>query len=74
MLGGSGRLAVKTLSYLSMPNELTPDQLAERICRRLNLTPVDNAEAISSTVREALTNRFESAVAATKTACLTIAE
>jgi hypothetical protein len=53
---------------------ITPDQLAERICRRLNLSPRDNAEAISLTLRDALVGRFETAVATTKAACLTIAE
>jgi len=57
-----------------MPELLTPERLAERICRRLNLSPTDNAEAISVILREALVGRFEIAVAATKTACLTIAE
>ena len=57
-----------------MPENLTPERLAERICRRLNLSPTDNAEALSAMLREALVGRFETAVAATKTACLTIAE
>ena len=57
-----------------MPETLTPERLAERICRRLNLTPADNAEVLSALLREALVGRFETAVAATKTACLAIAE
>jgi hypothetical protein len=52
----------------------TPDLLADRICRRLNLSPTDNAEVISNILREALVGRFDAAVAATKAACLTIAE
>lgn len=57
-----------------MPEIVTPERLAERICRRLNLLPTDNAEAISGMLREALTGRFETAIAATKAACLAIAE
>ena len=57
-----------------MPETLTPERLAERICRRLNLTPTDNAEVLSALLRDALVGRFDSAVAATKAACLSIAE
>ena len=57
-----------------MPENLTPERLAERICRRLNLSPADNAEVLSAMLREALVSRFEMAVAATKAACLSIAE
>ena len=57
-----------------MPENLTPDQLAERLCRRLNLSPASNAEALSAMLREALVGRFETAVAATKAACLSITE
>ncbi len=49
-------------------------KLTPRICRRLNLCSPDNAEAITATLREALIGRSETAVAATKAACLTIAE
>ena len=57
-----------------MPETLTPERLAERICRRLNLKQTDNAEVLSAMLREALVGRFETAVAATKAACLAIAE
>ncbi|MBI1955903.1 MAG: hypothetical protein HYS38_05870 [Acidobacteria bacterium] len=57
-----------------MPENLTPERLAERVCRRLNLSPADNAEVVSAMLREALAGRFETAVAATKAACLAIAE
>jgi len=57
-----------------MPEILTPERLAERICCRLNLSPASNAEVLSAMLREALVGRFDSAVAATKTACLSIAE
>lgn len=57
-----------------MPDNLTPERLAERICHRLNLSPSSNAEVLSVMLREALVERFESAVAATKAACLMIAE
>lgn len=57
-----------------MREVLTPERLAERICRRLNLSPASNAEVLSAMLREALVGRFEMAVDATKTACLAIAE
>ena len=57
-----------------MPEPLTPERLAERICLRLNLKPADNAEVLSALLRESLVGRFENAVAATKAACLSIAE
>ena len=57
-----------------MPETLTPERLAERICRRLNLKPADNGEALSALLREALVGRFGTAVEATKAACLAIAE
>ena len=57
-----------------MPEKLTPERIAERICRRLNLPAADNAEGITALLREALVGRFETAVAATKAACLAIAE
>lgn len=57
-----------------MPEMLTPERLAERICCRLNLKPADNAEVLSALLREALVGRFDIAIAATKAACLSIAE
>ena len=57
-----------------MLENLTPERLAERICGRLNLAPEDNAEVLSHLLREALVGRFETAVAATKSVCLSIAE
>ena len=57
-----------------MPETLTPERLAERICLRLNLSPASNAEVLSAMLRETLVGRFETAVAATKAACLSIAE
>ena len=57
-----------------MPENLTPERLAERICHRLNLATADNAEVLSGLLREALVGRFDTAVAATKAACLSIAE
>jgi hypothetical protein len=57
-----------------MPENLTPERLAGRICRRLNLSLPTNAEVLSAMLREALVGRFETAVAATKAACLSIAE
>jgi hypothetical protein len=57
-----------------MPENVTPEILAERVCRRLKLPVADNAEGITNLLRDALTGRFDTAVAAAKVACLTIAE
>jgi len=57
-----------------MPEIVTPEKLAERVCHRMNLPVADNAEGITNLLREALVGRFDTAVAAAKIACLTIAE
>lgn len=57
-----------------MPETVTPERLAERICHHLNLPPADHAESIASLIRADLTARFETGVAATKATCLAIAE
>ncbi len=57
-----------------MPQEATPDILAERICRRLELPTADNAEVVAGLLRDALRDVKDAAVANTKAACLVIAE
>jgi len=53
---------------------VTPERLAERICRRLGLPTAENAETLSELLREALSEVREAAVAASKAACLEVAE
>ena len=57
-----------------MPEIISPEILAERVCSRLNLPVSDNAEGITNLLREALDGRFDTAVAAAKIVYLTIAE
>jgi len=57
-----------------MPKTVTPERLAERLCRRLGLPTGGNAEMLSELLREALTEMREAAITATRTACLEIAE
>jgi len=58
----------------SMPDEITPERLATRLCHALRLAPRDHAEALAEILRGALADTRAAAVAATKTACLEIAE
>jgi len=57
-----------------MPKTVTPERLAERICRRLGLPTAGNAEMLSELLREALTEMREAAITAAKMSCLEIAE
>jgi hypothetical protein len=57
-----------------MRKSVTPERLAERICRRLNLTAADNAEGLTELLREALLDVRESAVASARAMCLDVAE
>ena len=57
-----------------MPKTVTPERLAERICRRLGLPAAEHAETLSELLREALTEVRDAAVMATKTVCLEVAE
>ncbi len=57
-----------------MSSVITPEQLSERVCRKLNLPAKDNAEGIAEILRAALNDSREAAIAATKAGCLEIAE
>jgi hypothetical protein len=53
---------------------ITPERLAERICRRLELPKSGDCEMLTELLREALMEVRQAAVAATKAVCLEIAE
>jgi hypothetical protein len=57
-----------------MRKSITPERLAERICRRLDLKAPDNAEGLTELLREALLDVRESAIASARTMCLDVAE
>lgn len=57
-----------------MPSVITPEKLAERVCRALNIAAKGNTESVTEILRAALTDAREQAIAATRTACLEIAE
>ena len=53
---------------------ITPERLAERVCRELNIPVKDNAENFGEILRTALIETRELAIDAAKAACLQIAE
>lgn len=57
-----------------MPSVITPERLAERVCRTLNVPAKDNAESLAEILRTALRDARDRAVCATKAVCLEIAE
>ncbi|QOY88208.1 hypothetical protein [Paludibaculum fermentans] len=57
-----------------MRGMITPERLAERVCRTLDVPAKDNAEGITEMLRTALTETRDRAIGASKTACLEIAE
>lgn len=57
-----------------MPSVITPEKLAERVCRALNIVANGNTESVTEVLRPALTETRERAISATKTICLEIAE
>ena len=57
-----------------MPSVTTPEKLAERVCRALNIPAKGNAESVTEILRATLTEAREQAVASTKAVCLEIAE
>lgn len=57
-----------------MRSIITPEKLAERVCRALNVAAKDNAESVTEILRATLTEAREQAVGATKAVCLEIAE
>ncbi len=57
-----------------MPSVITVDQLAEMVCRALDIPAKDNAENLSAILRPALSRTRDEAIGAAKTVSLEIAE
>lgn len=57
-----------------MRDVITPERLAERVCRTLNVPAKDNAESLGEMLRAALSETRDRAIAAAKAVCLDIAE
>lgn len=57
-----------------MPSMITPERLAERVCRTLNVPAKDNAESLAEMLRTALSEIRDRAIGAAKAVCLEIAE
>ncbi len=53
---------------------ITPEKLAEQVCRALDVTPRDRGESVTEILRVALVQAREQAITATRIACLEIAE
>ena len=53
---------------------ITPEILAERVCRMLNISVRDKAESLTEILRTALTETRGRAIGAAKAVCLEIAE
>jgi hypothetical protein len=58
----------------AMPSVITPEILAERVCRTLDLPAKDHAESLTEILRVALAETRDQAVGAAKAVCLEIAE
>lgn len=57
-----------------MPDIITPERLAECLCRTLNIPAKDHAESMTEILRPALSQARDEAVGAAKAVCLEIAE
>ena len=57
-----------------MGGMITPDRLAERVCRTLDISVKDNAENLTEILRTALSETRDGAIGAAKAVCLEIAE
>ena len=57
-----------------MPSVITVEQLAEMVCRALDIPAKDNAEHLSEILRPALSKTREEAIGAAKAVSLEIAE
>ena len=57
-----------------MPSVITPERLAERVCRTLNVPARDNAESLAEMLRAALSETRERTIGAAKAVCIEIAE
>ena len=57
-----------------MPGVITVEQLAEMVCRALDIPARDHAENLTEIVRPTMTKTREQAIGAAKKVCLEIAE
>ena len=57
-----------------MPGMITPELLAERVCRALSIPAKDHAESLTEILRTALSETRDRAIGAAKAVCLEIAE
>ena len=57
-----------------MPSVITVQQLAEMVCRALDIPAKDNGENLTGILRTALTETGDRAIGAAKAVCLEIAE
>jgi len=57
-----------------MPGVITVEQLAEMVCRALNIPARDHADNLTEILRPAMTKARERAIGAAKKVCLEIAE
>ncbi len=57
-----------------MPSVITVEQLAEMVCRALDIPAKDNAENLSGILRHALSRTRDEAIGAAKTVSLEITE
>jgi hypothetical protein len=53
---------------------ITPERLAERVRRTLNVPATDNAESLTEILRTAISETRDRAIGAAKAVCLEIAE
>ena len=57
-----------------MPGVITVEQLAEMVCKALDIPTKDNAENLTEILRPAMTKTRDQAIRAAKTVCLEISE
>lgn len=57
-----------------MPSVITVEQLAEMVCRALDIPAKDHAENLSEILRPAMSKTRDRAIGAAKRVCLEIAE
>ena len=57
-----------------MRGMITPERLAEQVCRALDISAKDNAEILTEVLRVALNHTRDRAIGAAKATCLEIAE
>jgi hypothetical protein len=57
-----------------MPSVITPERLAERVCRTLDISVKGNAESLTEILRTAMGETRDRAIGAAKAVCLEIAE